>query len=281
MGTVPDPRVRVALAALLALAALGAAPIQVFQPHFRTPAELAPLASDLLGSEGIAFADPGGRVLVLRGPPESVARVLEVLRQLDRRPAAYRIEFRLTRLALLRRLGIHLESWVNSAQIRLARLPESAPPISRLRGRSVLAMRENRLDGTVAALEGRPAELWIGTAFPEIQRQAGFTGGETRTLDSAEVMAIETGFRVTPRALPDGRVELEIAPVLAVPSREGRSVRAGVSTRLAAGVGRWLAVASLAKRGAAVSLDPFGNLDLRAGASDSVLLLRAVRIDSE
>ncbi|MFQ5698120.1 MAG: secretin N-terminal domain-containing protein [Myxococcota bacterium] len=274
------------LATLLALLALGAAPIQVYRPQWRTPAEIAALASDLLGSAGVAVADPGGRAVVLRGPSESVERVLAALRQLDRRPEAYRIEYRRTRRAVLQRLGVELEGWLRAGQIQVAPLPEQAPAVSRLAIHSLLASGKESSDGTVAALEGRPSELWIGTAYPEIQRGTGPSGGETRTLDSAELLALEVGFRVTPRALAGGRVELEIAPLLALPSSpvpdlphaRDEIVRAGVSVRIAARPGRWLVVTSLARRGAAVALDPFASLDLRSGASDAALLLRAVRV---
>ena len=92
------------------------------------------------------------------------------------------------------------------------------------------------------------------------------------------LVPIQTGFRVLPRGLPDGRVRLHIAPVTAEEEPQGRVVRASATTEIIVTPGEVVVIASVQERVSEISVDPFASLDLREGTTDTVMLVTVERL---
>ena len=101
------------------------------------------------------------------------------------------------------------------------------------------------------------------------ERPGGFRVRETTLL-----VPSQTGFRVVPRRLPDGLVELEIAPIISERRADGIVVRSAAQSRIAVRPGELVAVASLSRVGSSRRIDPFGSLQHTEGAEESLLLVR-------
>jgi hypothetical protein len=248
-------------------------PVVIYRPHARTAAELAPVARTLLAPGGAAIADPGGRGLVLRGSPEGVARTLEVLRQLDVRPVSYRIESLVTRTAELEQLGLGVEGWLELGALRVGRMPATGEPDLGLRAQLGESSRDRRSEAMLTVLEGHEAELWTGTLEVEPTRRlrAGPRGLHVR--ESTTWVPVRSGFRVTPRGLADGQVELEIEPVVSERRPDGAIERTGAASRVRVRPGETLVLADVTQDDQAASLDPLA-ADHTSTRSNTALLIR-------
>ena len=191
-------------AAILAIAgAVAAGTFRIYEPRFRTAEQLAPLVAPLLGPDGAALPDPQGGKLILQGEPEAIAQALEALRSLDGALHQYRIESETHSRESLDRAFAGAGGWVGGNGLRIGRVAAGAGSGERTR----------RLGASVLVLEGNEAEIWTGTSVP-----VNWGGG-------VALVPAQSGFRVRPRALGTGEIELEITPVLAERGARGRDPR--------------------------------------------------------
>ena len=264
---------------LLALLALGlpgrggAAEIEIYRPSHRPAAELLPLASAVLGPGGRAVVDSQNGWLLLTGEPEALERAVEALRSLDLPLASYRVESVLSRVSELKRAGLEIDGWTEVGDLRVGRVGRG-PEGVRIRIGSLASKGSQRFEGQVRVLEGRSAELWTGTVQPARVRTLEERPGGFRVRETTLLVPAQTGFRVVPRSLPDGLVELEIAPIISERRADGTVVRSAAQSRIAVRPGELVAVASLSRVGSSRRIDPFGSLQHTEGAEESLLLVR-------
>jgi hypothetical protein len=251
--------------------------LEIYRPRHRVAAELAPLVSGVLAPSGIAVADPGSGQLIIRGDRASIKAALELLRELDVALNAYRIQSTLTTLRELRRTGFEIAGWVRGGTVRIGR-GEAPEGRSRLRVRSILSEGETRFQGVVTTLEGYPAEIWTGTTYPARVETWNEQLGRVEVHDTTTLVPIRTGFRVLPRSMSNGRVNLEIVPVSAEEEPEGLVVRAGAATQVIVTEGEVVLIASVQGERDEITIDPFATLDLQEEASDTVMLVMVDRI---
>ena len=199
-------------------------------------------------------------------------------------PVMYQIAATLTTLRALETRGVSVERWTRSGEVRVGRVAGPSAEGSGLAVRlHTLATDDHaRFHGTVAVLDGSSAELWTGTVHPErvrVRRVIGSDrGSEVRVYDTRTLVPVRTGFRVAPRRQPDGRIELEIAPIIEERTERGTVVRAAAATRVVAAPGQPVAVASAASRNEHITIDPFGRIDHREGANESAFIVVAEEI---
>ncbi|HTO69669.1 MAG TPA: secretin N-terminal domain-containing protein [Myxococcota bacterium] len=253
-----------ALALVLVLSAgLAAAQagFRVYEPRSRSAEELAPLVAPLLGPDGAAVPDPHGGRLVLEGRPEAVARALAALQELDAELRQYRVESQVVARRALEAAGVAADAWVDRGGLRVARLAAGAGA----------ERAERQFQATAVVLEGSTAELWSGSSRV------------LRTQYGAQLVPAESGFRVRPRAVGGGEVELEITPVVSHAvgdvARSGEIREMGASTRVRVRLGESLALASVTDAGSSAGADVFHGAQARSESSDSVMLVRVTPAD--
>jgi len=246
------------VAALAAQAAAQGARFRIYEPRSRTAEELAPLVAPMLGPDGAAVADPNGGSLILQGDPSAIAEALAALETLDAPLRQYRIESETRGREALDLAFARAGGWVDRGSLRIARIAAGAQTGSR--SRSVAA--------TVVVLEGRTAEVWTGTTVPV------HFGPELALVPA------QSGFRVCPRSLGSGEIELEITPVVAEHGRGGEIHETGASTRLRVRPGESLAIAGIAETGdeQGASLPPGVHAESRS--NDSAVIVRVTPFES-
>jgi hypothetical protein len=271
-----------ALAALLAcaliLAPLAAgADLEVWTPRHRPAAELQGAAEAALGPGGVAAVDRGSGRLVLRGTQEAIAGAIALLERLDVALASWRIEARATRLDRLRAAGVEIEGWTAIGDLRVGR--PGGPEGLRAVLRASASVERSGFTGTVVALDGRPAELWTGSDRLERVRVLETRPGGLVEREGAVIVPVRTGMRVTPRALPDGRVELEIAPLVEERRADGTIARAGLATRAIVRPGESVVVAAVTTGGGGTRAD-LGGYERSEESGELAFLVTAERIDA-
>lgn len=232
------PSALLALVAALAVTAVARAELELYRPEHRTAAELVALAGPLIGEEGVVTADPGTGTLVLQGPPEVLAEALEVLRRLDVAPQSYQIESRVITLADLARMGVALEGWVEVGDLRIGRGPQGEAGLA---ARAARAASHGAMHSMLRVLEGEVADVWTGrTEFAEFPTPHGTARIPVDTRRS--------GLRVRPRGVADGRVEVEIQPILSGDGPGPAVSVAGAAARVRVEPGSWVAIAGIRTR---------------------------------
>ncbi len=250
--------------ALSAPAPAERARVEVYRPKARPAAELAELLDPLLGSEAFAMADPGSGALILHGSPASLARARELLRDLDTAPRQFLVESRIASREAVARSGAGVRGWLELGPLRVGVLGSGDAP-ARLAAGAWTRETGAAVGGSLRIREGAEAELWTGTTTPLLLLGA----GGPRTLRTAAM----SGFRVRPRGLGDGRVDLELVAIRSRPGPGGAVQETGASVRVQLEPGEWLAVA-----GASQTDESSSRSLLAAGhaesASESLILVR-------
>jgi type II secretory pathway component GspD/PulD (secretin) len=246
------------LCALLAGSALAQARFRIYEPRARTAEELAPLVAPMLGPDGSAVADPHGGSLILEGDPGAIAQALAALETLDRPAAQYRIESETRSRQSLEAASARIGGWSDRGTFQIARVSAGAGAGTRTRS----------VASSVVVLEGHTADVWTGTEVP-----LHFGGG-------VALVPVQSGFRVRPRTLGSGEIELEITPVMAEQGRAGTIRELGAATQVRVRPGESVALAGVdeerEERGA--GFPPAARA--ASGASDSVVVVRVTPFES-
>jgi hypothetical protein len=284
--TARGPNALLLLALALALgtpirAASGGAGVEIYRPRSRPAESLVDVARALLApAGGDAVVDPGTGWLVLRGEPGALAETRAALAEIDRTPAMYQVHSSMTTLSDLAASGVAVDGWIEAGDVRVGRVPGPADGI-RVRVRSALGEGERRFEGAVSTMDGQPAEIWTGSDYPARARTLHERAGRLRVYETTTLVPVRTGFRVIPRGMGDGSIELEIAPLVEESMAEGLVVHASVASRVRVQPGQAVLVAASRGRDSEVAIDPFGAVDHREGASDSALIVRVDRLGDE
>jgi type II secretory pathway component GspD/PulD (secretin) len=233
------------------------ASFHIYEPRSRTAEELAPLVAPMLGPDGGAVPDPHGGSLILEGDPAAIADALAALQTLDQAPHQYRIESETRSRAALEAASARV-GFADHGPLRVARVSAGALASDRTRS----------FGASVVVMEGRTAEVWSGRELPL------HFGTETA------LVPVQSGFRVKPRTLGSGEIELEITPVVAEQGRQGEIHELGAATRVRVKPGESIALAgvdeSAESRGA--SFPPGAGAASRA--DDSAIVVRVTPFES-
>ena len=113
--------------------------------------------------------------------------------------------------------------WVGGGELRIGRVAAGAGSGERTR----------RLGASVVVLEGGEAQIWTGTSVP------------VNWGNGVALVPAQSGFRVRPRTLGSGEIELEITPVLAERGRGGEIRETGAATQVRVRPGEAVAIAGI------------------------------------
>ena len=263
------------LALVLSPAPAASDDLELYRPRHRLPDELAPIAAGVLGDEGQALVDPGTGAIVLRGRPDALRQVLDVLASLDQPLASFEIESQVTSASELERLGISVEGWVELGDLRIGRGPVAGEGLVVRAGQS-LRTGQRQLRGVVSVREGATADLWMGSLQPTVVHRVARGDEEPEVHPTPYLRSTRSGFRVRPRSLEDGGVELEIQPVLSQDSLDQPVLETSASTRVRVRPGEWVALGAIGRSESSSKRD-LAALDQRQSSLDQVILVRVTR----
>jgi type II secretory pathway component GspD/PulD (secretin) len=258
-----------ALAALALAAAAASAErsIEVFRPRHRPAAELLPVAQVALADEGVVALDAGTNALVLAGPPEAVARTLELLRLQDRARAVVVLTWTSRLADELEAAGVRIDWSVEAGDVRVG-----TPRAPRDDGVRIEALAQDRsgegsFAGTLRLLDGEEGEIGAGETAPLLVPH--------RHGADVVIQSAQSGFRARPRVLGDGRVQVEIVPEQSSLEPGGRVAFTGAATTLTLKPGETVALAGVDASESSTSRGVPEAAASRRSHRSRVLLLRA------
>ena len=258
----------------------GATELELYRPRHRPAAELVPLAQGLLGSNGTAVADPHSGKLVLSGSAAAVKQTLRALRELDAPLRQYRIEARVTSEEELALRGLEVHGWLELGDLRIGRIRSAETGNQRV-FRTLSTEGGDLLLANVLVLEGRTAEIWTGTSQPVYLRVFRQRDTNEQILETTPLIPIRSGFRLRPRALGKGSVELEIAAVVEEETPYGKRVEASVDTRVKLEPGEELVVAQIRRERSEVQTLPYPTHPQESYTRDTLVWVRVSSEDSD
>jgi type II secretory pathway component HofQ len=263
-----------ALALVAALASPMAVPdagaegrAEVYRCQHRVADDLLPLAQTALAGEGEAVVDAGTNSVVLIGPPAAVAAAMALLAQQDRPMRTILLHYESTTRSALDAAGVHVAwragggSWsVGTATFP----PGDTGAVVALGARA--ARGTDRLSGILRVVEGQSGRITTGVSVPLATRRGGNV--------STEYVTAESGYDARGRVLGDGRVQVDVAPLLSRLRRDGTIAFTGGETSLVLKPGETVVLGGIVRSG---SLEDAGleGARTRAGEDDTLLLLRA------
>jgi hypothetical protein len=194
--------------------------IRVIDLQGRTAAEMIPLIEPML-EPGDALTGNGFQ-LILRTSPENLARIEAVIQQLDQAPKRLRITVHMGELDereenrhdfYLERSGsdVHIEAGTDTGgQGGLTVEQRGSEGMAGARIESTRRVRDAGNRQQVQALEGQPAYIASGVAFPYVSRVERY--GPRSSSTAIDYRETSTGFYVLARLRGDGQVQLDISP---------------------------------------------------------------------
>ena len=235
---------------LPALAGADFTRIQVIELQGRTAQEMIPLIQPML-DPGEAVSGTGYQ-LILRASPQGLARIEDLVRRLDQVPQRLRITVHRGELDVRdrERQDFHLERGAGDIQVRggeargdnggLVIEQRDAAGSAGMRVESTRRLRDSAQRQQVQTLEGQPAYIATGVAFPyvsQVERRGSRVSGS-----GIEYREASTGFYVLARLRGDGQVTLEISPHKEVlsPAGGGLVETSHLVTHVSGPLDRWL-----------------------------------------
>ena len=243
---------------------------KLYRPAHRLAGELAPLARAVLAPDGSATVDPGTGALLLQGEPGAIEQALAVLRQLDVPLRSFRVESLARSERELSAAGLAVEGWIDLGGVRVGHMPGD-PVGLRVRAGALASQGASRFEATLTVRDGSTADLWTGRAVPAAN--AVLEDSERRVLATPPLRAIRSGFRVRPRGLADGSIELWIQPILARDSLQMPVEETGARSRISVRPGEWLVLGRIEQSTSGEGTG-IGALASQRGRRQTVLLVR-------
>ncbi len=256
---------------LLLAAGPALAEVKLYRPSHRQAGELAPLADALLGPEGGAAVDPGTGTLLLEGEARAIEQALAVLRRLDVPLRSFQVESLARSESELSGAGLAVEGWIDMGGLRIGRM-SGDPEGLRVRAGALASRGAGRFQATLAVRDGSSADLWTGRDVPAAIRMLPGEDRE-RVFATPQLRPIRSGFRVRPRGLADGSIELWIRAIVARDSLERPVEEAGAETRITVRPGEWLVLGQIEQSRSGTETGTRG-LASHRGRRETVLLIR-------
>lgn len=258
------PLVVVAALALSLSVRAGDAAIGTFDLEHRTAEEVVPLIRPLVPSPGVVTGM--GDQLIVRGSPEAIQAVADVLERIDRAPRRLMVSVRQERAGSLDALEASLAARVRAGEVTASvGGPRDAGAGATAGVRSDDVLARARVLGTrtrdegavlqqVQTLEGRAALIRTGESVPVGERYVVVGPAGAGPADTVRYLDVTSGFWVLPRVSGD-QVTLEVSPYSARLAERGAGVvdvqRA--ETVVSGRLGDWIVVASTAHTEASAS----------------------------
>ena len=266
-------RALLALSLLAALCVCALAPrdaraeARVYRVQHRPAEELAPLVETLLAGRGSVAVDERTNSLVIVGEPEVLAEVVPLVGQQDRPLPSVVVHYRSQRRSDLEAQGVRIAWRVDAGSLQIGNviLPgDDTRVLVRPEARS--DERAGELAGSLRLLPGRSGRIATGSLIP-------FRVGPP-WWEGTELVAVESGFEVTPRLLGDKRVQLELRPFEARPGPGGSVQQFGAETALEVEPGQTVALGGLSRESEGSGRDAFGGVGRERASEERVLLVR-------
>ena len=212
--------------------------------------ELIPLIEPLM-EPGDALTGSGYQ-LILRTSPENLAHIEAMIGRLDQAPKRLRITVHMGELDERdgNRRDYYLEQSQGDVRVQagadrdrdggLAIEQRNAAGVAGARIESTRRVREAGNRQQVQALEGLPAHIASGVAFPYVSRLERY--GQRSSSTAIDYRETSTGFYVLARLRGDGQIQLDISPRKENLSRSGGGMieTSSLVTRISGPLDTWL-----------------------------------------
>lgn len=248
------------------------ADVEIYRPAHRLPAELQELAAGVLGSEGSATLDPGSGAIVLHGSPQALARVRAVLADLDVPLQSFEIEYLALERSELEGWGLSVSGWVRIGSLRVGRGVAGSSQIE-LRAGQATGARQTRFRSRIAVREGSTADLWLERARPAAIALTEESDSEGRIFTVPYLRPVRSGFRVSPRLLEGGAIELRIQLIVSSDRLDEPIAELAAASELLLAPGKWAALGGVSQASSEASAS-VGDFEEHGFSRDQVLLVR-------
>jgi hypothetical protein len=270
------PPPRFALAVLVLGVALGApaqalAASDVYRPKHRLAEELVPLAEVAMAGRGSVAVDRMSNSIVLVGDAQAVADARALLERQDVALPSIVLHYAERRSADLEAEGFQVRWSLGSGGLRVGNVvrPDGEEGVAvRPIGRDEVVAGERR--GTLRLLPGKTGQIGGGVQVPVTLGRPGY--------ESTTYVDAQSGFRVTPRVLGDGRVRLELEPFGGRLRPDGSIETLSASTVVDVAPGETVVVGGLARESDRVRRD-VGSGAVRGRGRDERVLLVRIEVD--
>lgn len=232
--------------------------VEVITLNYRTAAEIIPVIQPLVGREGAVTGMQNK--LIVRTDAANLARIKDVIAQLDTRPRRLMITVRqnTTREALEQEASVHGTAGGEHGRVTLPEPPGEAGARVELGGeRNRVGAKVTSTRGIesgadvqqVQVLEGNSAFIRAGQSVPQRDRTVYRDArGAMVVEESTSYRDVTSGFYVAPRVSGD-RVTLDINPQRNTLGERGRVNVQQAATTLSGRLGEWIELGGIGQQG--------------------------------
>ncbi len=218
------------------------AEVAVIKVNYRSASDLLPLVQTLLSPGGKAAFDKGTNAIIVNDTSESVAKIRELLANIDKPSEQVRIRLRFQETGLSKDRDLSAPGKVSGDRWSTA-TGRSRREGVQVRARDTRVNRQGTTESFISVMSGSFAYIWVGRDFPFSEQWVYLSRRYARVVEKLSFQRVETGFEVGP-VITGNNVHLEIVPRISSLEEGERGVvrLTEASTTMTVPKGQWISI---------------------------------------
>jgi type II secretory pathway component GspD/PulD (secretin) len=231
------------------------AEVAVIKVNYRSASDILPLVQTLLSPGGKAAFDRGTNAIIVNDTSESVAKIRELVANMDKPSEQVRIRLRFQETGLSKDRDLSASGKVSGDRWSVASGRSRREGVH-VRARETRVNRQGTTESFISVMSGSFAYIWVGRDIPFSERWVYLSRRYARVVEKVSFQRVETGFEVTP-VITGNSVQIEIVPRISSLEEGDRGVvrLTEASTTMTVPKGQWVTIAGTSEQSSEVIRD--------------------------
>lgn len=218
------------------------AEVAIIKVNYRNASDILPLVQTLLSPGGKATFDKGTNAIIVNDTSESVAKIRELVANMDKPSEQVRVRLRFQETALSKDRDLSASGRVSGDRWSMA-TGRSRREGVHVRARDTRVNRQGTTESFISVMSGSFAYIWVGRDIPFSEQWVYLSRRYARVVENVSFQRVETGFEVRP-VITGNSVHLEIVPRISSLEEGERGVvrLTEASTTVTVPKGQWVSI---------------------------------------
>jgi len=218
------------------------AEVAIIKVNYRSASDILPLVQTVLSPGGKATFDRGTNAIIVNDTSESVAKIRELVANMDKPSEQVRVRLRFQETGLSKDRDFSASGRVSGDRWSVA-TGRSRREGVHVRARDTRVNRQGTTESFISVMSGSFAYIWVGRDIPFSEQWVYLSRRYARVVENVSFQRVETGFEVRP-VITGNSVHLEIVPRISSLEEGERGVvrLTEASTTVTVPKGQWVSI---------------------------------------
>ena len=218
------------------------AEVAIIKVNYRSASDILPLVQTVLSPGGKATFDRGTNAIIVNDTSESVAKIRELVANMDKPSEQVRVRLRFQETGLSKDRDFSASGRVSGDRWSVA-TGRSRREGVHVRARDTRVNRQGTTESFISVMSGSFSYIWVGRDIPFSEQWVYLSRRYARVVENVSFQRVETGFEVRP-VITGNSVHLEIVPRISSLEEGERGVvrLTEASTTVTVPKGQWVSI---------------------------------------